>query len=68
MADCGYGTMEWYCCLSEGHDGPHRSHPLPKPTCEHKRPRVIPDPFGNFEGPDGAQEVRCANCNALLRF
>lgn len=25
---CAFGTMEWYCCLPAGHEGPHESEPL----------------------------------------
>jgi hypothetical protein len=42
---CDFGTMDWYCCLADGHDGPHQSEPLaaesqevpalPKLTCDH---------------------------------
>lgn len=29
---CDYGTMEWYCVLRDGHDGPHRSEVLVDPA------------------------------------
>lgn len=31
MPSCPYGTMDWYCALPAGHDGPHMSDPVPPP-------------------------------------
>lgn len=29
---CPFGTMDWYCALPAGHDGPHQSAPLTAET------------------------------------
>lgn len=55
MADCRFGTGEWYCVLRAGHEGPHHSGPFQPehfaapvpsaPPSPGETPEAKPEPF-----------------------
>jgi hypothetical protein len=54
---CSFGTMDWYCILPEGHEGPHESVTLkPIQQCSVGVPHPSHDfcrgiPFPKHEAP-----------------
>ena len=48
MSDCLFARMEWYCCLQEGHEGPHMS----------ERESTIPTPKGQQEIPPIPEDLQ----------
>ncbi len=44
MSQCTYATMEWSCCLPEGHGGAHISQPIGDTDKVYIKPVPEPDP------------------------
>lgn len=61
---CSFGTMDWYCVLAAGHDGPHESDilspPAPRTTAEPETPWVCA--CGHTHLTRGAFFATCQDC------